>query len=62
MQQKYNHSILKERNSIKSAIPWLSSAIDIRILIIILMHKEKQKVLESLYVSNYFFFSVMAVN
>lgn len=61
MQGKYVHIILQKRNSKKSAIPWLSSAINISIVIMIIMHKEKYKVSESLYVSNFFFFFI-AVN
>lgn len=54
MQGKYKHIILQKRNSKKSAIPQLSSAIYSSIIMLILMFKEKYKVSDLLYVSNFF--------
>lgn len=54
MQGKYKHIILQKRNSKKSAIPQLSSAINSSIIMLILMFKEKYKVSDLLYVSNFF--------
>lgn len=55
MQGKYKHIILQKRNSKKSAIPQLSSAINSSIIMLILMFKEKYKVSDLLYVSNFFY-------
>ena len=55
MQGKYVRIILQKRNPRKSAIPWLSSAINISVIIMIIIHKEKYKVSESLYFSFFFF-------
>lgn len=55
MQGKYMHTILQKRNSKKSAIPQLSSAINISITMLIIMFKDKYKVSDLLYVSNFFF-------
>lgn len=58
MQGKYMHTILQKRNSKKSAIPQLSSAINISITMLIIMFKDKYKVSDLLYVSNFFFIAV----
>lgn len=54
MQGKYMHIILQKRNSKKSAIHQLSSTSNISIIMLIIMFKEKYKVSDLLYVSNFF--------
>lgn len=53
---EYVQIILQKRNAKTIAIPWLSSAINISIVIMVIMHKRKHKVSEWLNVSFFFLF------
>lgn len=55
MRGEYVQIILQKRNAKTIAIPWLSSAINISIVIMVIMHKRKHKVSEWLNVSFFFF-------
>lgn len=62
MRGEYVQIILQKRNAKTIAIPWLSSAINISIVIMIIMHKRKHKVSEWLNVSFFFYFILLYFN